>query len=114
MRRRFTTESCCATSICWPWPVAPRWMIAARMPMAVWSPPPVSPGPPMALGGWGPGPDMGEAPDGLGGRAIGRARHTHRAGHRLGDPLEALVVLIGPARAEALPGGGDEAGVNPF
>ena len=45
------------------------------------------------------------------GRAVRLAREAHRAAHRLGDPLEALVVRVGPA-AEALDRRGDKPGVD--
>ncbi len=51
---------------------------------------------------------VGQAADGLGRRAVGRAGHAHGARHRLGDPLEALVVRVRPAAAEALHGGRDQ------
>ena len=57
------------------------------------------------------GAGVGETADGLRRRAVGRARHAHRARHRLRDPLEGLVLGVGPGAAEALHGGGDEARV---
>src|SRR4029434_4707692 len=88
-------------------------MMAARMPMQVCRPAPVSASPPMALVGGPSGePGMLMAPAmAWGGGAAGRAVHPHAPRHGLGDPLEALVVLVGAPAGEALHGGGNDARV---